>query len=49
MKFVFENNKNRMEFRATQPKKYARAETRYLEKVETKRRKQIRKDKRGNW
>lgn len=49
MKFIAENNKNRMEFRATQPKRYYKAEARYLEKTETKRRNQIRKEKRGGW
>lgn len=49
MKFIAENAKSNKEFRAMQPKRYYKAETRYLEKTETKRRNQIRKDKRGNW
>ena len=49
MKFVFENNKNSAEFKAAQPKKYAKAEIRYMAKAETIRRNEIRKDKRMTW
>lgn len=49
MKFVTENRKNRMEFRAMQPKKFAKAESRYLAKAETIRRNTVRKEKRGEW
>lgn len=48
MKFT-ENHKNRMEFRAMQPKKFAKAESRYLAKAETIRRNNVRKEKRGDW
>lgn len=48
MKFT-ENKKNRMEFRAMQPKKFAKAESRYLAKAETIRRNNVRKEKRGEW
>lgn len=48
MKFT-ENHKNRMELRAMQPKKFAKAESRYLAKAETIRRNNVRKEKRGDW
>lgn len=49
MRFVFENNKNSAAFKAAQPKKYAKAESRYIAKAETIRRNEIRKEKRGEW
>ena len=49
MKFSTDNRKNRMEFRAMQPKKFAKAESRYLAKAETIRRNNVRKEKRGEW
>lgn len=49
MKFIAENTKKCMEFRAMQPKKLAKAESRYLAKAETIRRNNVRKEKRGDW
>ena len=49
MKFITNSRKNCMEFRAMQPKKFAKAESRYLAKAETIRRNNVRKEKRGEW